>query len=427
MHRESPAYPYLTKIHQKVQQLAAEGKTSHEIYRLLAEHGHDPQLVKRILEQRYHERSLFQRIRFSLILVVILYPLILALYVNYSGAFYFAELSTILAVFSIPVVSAFLLEVAPPASPPGFGERFWIETLFGALATLIFVIVHTVFAIPLHAQEILTLFMVMLVLHYFISLLLHIRKTSSQPLRDHLVAVSSQQFTTPLLAFEFRLDHYVRRIGSLHLIAAIVLIIFVGLFFGRLREAFIFVMIFILVLKALEGVMVVKSDLLLYIMLAGMGILSLVGVFYFQSFFSLLVLVSLVLTLAMTFGHRGILALPVHFLNAFLAILYCATALLLFFGLFAVLENLFALSQSIPPVLIVLLVSGMVILACIMLYYLLFSFTLRSIGTLSIAKIVWPFSLLVAPRGSPQKDAVIFGIILGLSILIIVTLVLILL
>src|SRR3989344_9678467 len=131
VHRESPAYPYLTKIHQKVQQFAAEGKTSHEIYRLLAEHGHDPQLVKRILEQRYHERSLFQRIRFSLILVVILYPLILALYVNYSGAFYFAELSTILAVFSIPVVSAFLLEVAPPASPPGFGERFWIETLFG--------------------------------------------------------------------------------------------------------------------------------------------------------------------------------------------------------------------------------------------------------------------------------------------------------
>ncbi len=432
------------RVSAAVRALAAEGKNSHEIYRLLAER-YDHRSVVQALDTIYRTNSFFHIIRFPLLFLIIFYSAILIVFLNYSQNFYFGDLSTVLAVFGVPVCAALLLaytcserrlsqnelqrESLRVSLQESLWESFRIETLFGFIELFIVLVVSLFFSVRFSTVSALTLLMVFLSLHYLISSFFHLWQrplpfahiSHTLPLR--FTTLRSRPFTSPLFAYSFRLDSYFRRIGPLHVCAVITLLLFLALFFGIVREMFIAVFVLVLLLKSIEGAYTLKSDILLYLLLGAVFVFAVLSSLYLQSIFSVLLLSALVLTSLAVFGHRGILSLPVHFLNILFATIYSVAVIVFLFVLLSFIDSLLGLSSVLSPALFVAIIALILIVGCVMLYYLLFSLTLRTIGTIIPRNLLWPFSRFIPATSSTQKDALLYGLVLAVIILIIFVLV----
>jgi len=393
-----------------ISSLADQGKSSFEIHKILEDRGYDEESIETHLCKKYRSESFFHFIQLPLLFVAIFYPVFLGVFLLYSGNFIFSELSTLLAVFLIPLMAFIVIGYKISEHKLDMGRAFLFETGFVVLTSLIFFIVSIFFEILISSSLLFSIFFIFLFFQYIVSLLFHMRNAPPfhhERKERHLI-------------HHFNFDNYLRSIGSLHLITFFILILLLGILFNKMMAAFIFIIFLVVFMKILELSYSLKSSLFLYFFFAA----AMIFVILFFSIFSLIFILAFIITILILFGHRGFLSIPSHFMNLIMALVYFTVTFIFLIILLIILDSLFLISILLSPIIIFILLAVILIISFCISYYLFFTMTLRTEGKFSVEKLSWPFSMLAPSTRLASKDAILYGVIIALIILIILTLIL---
>ena len=376
--------------------------------------------------------SFFQFVRIPLLVFIILYAGILSLFLATHHTYFFDAWSTIIAVFGVPLLIAVFVAHHGSAQRWSLRESFVVELFFAGIALLVVYAASFSFSILLNGAQSISLLLVFLFFHFFSSVIFNLwprrpdrqrrlgqaensatRSRSSQSRSTKSLSRASRLFIHP-----FHLDRHLRRLGALHLVAFFLLIIFIAVLLSSPVTALIVLLFLVFLMKALEISYQLKNDLLLILVLLVAASISL----FFFTIFSVIFLLGLILVACIARGHRGILSVPAHLLNSIFALIYALSFGLLLFVSLVVLDSYLSLSTALSPLLLLLLGSLGLIVSSIIFYYLFFCLTLRTQRQIISPRMLWPFSRLLPSTQSLALDAVMYGFVVALSILVIIAL-----